>query len=110
MLTVRTLKALYQFPGGSEQLADVLPVRKGDPLSLAAPFKRLEMLAVDNTVHRAAAELEPADGPARLVVFPLTKEQDKRTGTLVGLLGEVDAGWKLFPLHTIKEIRPGEAK
>jgi hypothetical protein len=111
VLTVRTLKVLYHYlPGGAEELSDVLPVRKGEPLSLAAPFKRLEVLAVDNTSHRAVAELEPAAGPERVVVFPLTKALDKRTGTVVGLLGEVDAGWKLFPLHTIKAIRPAEAK
>jgi hypothetical protein len=111
VLTVRTLKVLYHYlPGGAEEAADALPVRKGDPLSFMTPFKRLEVLAVDGTNHRAAAELEPAAGPDRLVVFPLTKQLDKRTGTVVGLLGEVDAGWKLFPLHTVKTIRPAEEK
>jgi hypothetical protein len=109
-LTVRDLKALYALPGGVEQLADSLPVRKGDPLRLDDSLKRLEVLAVDANTHMAAAEVQTADGPERTVVIPLTREQDKKTGTLVGLLGEVDAGWKLFPLHTIKTLSPADAK
>jgi hypothetical protein len=109
-LAVRDLKALYALPGGVEQLSDVLPVRKGDPLKLDASLKRLEVLAVDPNTHMAAAEAQTADGPERTVVIPLTREQDKKTGTLVGLLGEVDAGWKLFPLHTIKVLTPAGEK
>src|SRR5262245_48327472 len=45
--TVRDLKVLYALPGGVEQLADALPVRKGDPLKLDGSLKRLEVLAVD---------------------------------------------------------------
>ena len=40
------------------------------------------------------------------VVIPLTIERDGKTGTMVGLVGEVDVGWKLFPLHCIKVIKP----
>jgi hypothetical protein len=109
-LAVRELKVLYALPGGVEQLADALPVRKGDPLNLDDSLKRLEVLAVDPNTHMAAAEVQTADGPERTVVIPLTREQDKKTGTLVGLLGEVDAGWKLFPLHTIKTLSPAGEK
>ena len=38
------------------------------------------------------------------------RSEDKKAGTLVGFLGEVDAGWKLFPLHTIKVITPSKRK
>lgn len=109
-ITVRDLKALYSAPGGVEQLADVLPARKGDPLTLDASLKRLEVLAVDPNTHLAAAEVQAGDGPERTVVIPTTRDQGGKTGTLVGLLGEVDAGWKLFPLHTIKTLSPAEAK
>jgi hypothetical protein len=106
-LTVRNLKALYAAPGGGEWLADDVPLRKGSPLKLdAKTLKRLEVLAVDANTQTAAAELTPADGPAQLVAFPLTREHAGKTGQLVGLLGEVDAGWKLFPLHTVKAIGP----
>ncbi|HYH63608.1 MAG TPA: hypothetical protein VD866_02815 [Urbifossiella sp.] len=105
-LTVRNLKALYA-AGAVEWLADDLPLRKGSALKLdAAAVKRLELVAVDANTQTAAAELTPSDGPARLIAFPLTRERDGKTGVLVGLLGEVDAGWKLFPLHTVRAFGP----
>jgi hypothetical protein len=104
-MPARNLKPLFTFPGGVEVLLDAIPVRKGDPVALSgAGVKRLEVLAVDPNTQMAALEVQPDDGPERVIVVPLTLEQDKRTGTLVGLLGEVDAGWKLFPLHAIKVI------
>lgn len=106
-LAVRNLKALYAAPGGVEWLADDLPTRKGAPLKLdVKAVKRLEVLAVDANTQTAAAELTPADGPERLVAFPLTREHAGKAGQLVGLLGEVDAGWKLFPPHTVKALGP----
>lgn len=105
-LTVRNLKALYVFPGGIEILADSLPVRKGDPIPLDTKLKKLEVLAVDTNTHMAAVEVTVEGGPDRLVVLQLTREQAGRTGTLVGLVGEVTVGWKLFPMHTIKTIAP----
>lgn len=105
-LAVRNLKLLYA-SGATEWLADDLPLRKGSPLKLdPTAFKKLELLAVDANTQTAAAELTPADGPDRLIAFPLSRERDGKTGQLVGLLGEVDAGWKLFPLHTVRTISP----
>ena len=109
-LVVRNLKALYAVPGGTEHLADALPVRKGDPLPLSAALKKLEILAVDTNTQIAAAEVTTDAGADRLVALSLTRERDKKTAVLVGLLGEVDAGWKLFPLHTIKVVKSGEGK
>lgn len=110
-LAVRTLQPLFAFPGGAELLLDSLPTRKGEPLAFTGTgLKRLEVLAVDPNTQLATFEVTPADGPERVVVVPLSVEHGKRTGTLVGLLGEVDAGWKLFPLHTIKTIAPDGTK
>ena len=109
-LAVRNLKALYTFPGGVEILHDAIPVRKGDPLPLNATLKKVEFLAVDTNTHVAAVEVTSEAGADRLTAILLTREQAGRTGTLVGLLGEVDVGWKLFPLHTIKTIAPTAGK
>ena len=110
-LLVRNLKPLFAFPNGSEVLLDAIPARKGDAVSLTTHgFKRLEILAVDPNTQLAALEVHPEDGAERVVMVPLTLEQDKKAATLVGLLGEVDAGWKLFPLHTIKVITPDAKK
>jgi hypothetical protein len=109
-LTVRNLKLLYQFPGGIESLDDAIPVRKGAVLPLNGTVKRFEILATDTNTNLAAAEVETTTGPERVVIVPLTKEQDQKTGTLLGFLGEVEAGWKLFPLHTIKVISLTDVK
>lgn len=101
-LTVRNLKPLYQFAGGVEQLADSIPIRKGPPLKFDASLKSVEVIAVDQNTNMVAVEVTPRDGPEKMVAFSQVVEFDKRQATLVGLLGEVDAGWKLFPLHTIK--------
>jgi hypothetical protein len=107
-LAVRNLKALYAAPGGAEWLADDVPTRKGPPLKLdAKALKRLEVLAVDANTQTAAVEVTPVDGAERLAALPLTRERAGKAGVLVGLLGEVDAGWKLFPLHTVKAVGPG---
>ena len=109
-LIVRNMKALYQFPGGVEQLIDGIPVRKGQPVPFDKNLKRFELLANDMNTNIAAAEVEVGDGPEKVIAIPLTTEQDKKTGTLVGFLAEVDAGYKLFPLHTVKTITPYEKK
>ncbi len=102
---VRNLKPLFAFSNGGEVLLEALPIRKAEALSFTGTgLKRLEMLAVDPNTHFAAVEVSSAVGPERVLAVPLTLEQDKKIGTLVGLLGEVDAGWKLFPLHTIRTI------
>jgi hypothetical protein len=105
-LTVRNIRALYVFPGGIEKRMDALPVRKGEPLQLKDKIKKVEFLAVDTNTMMAVLEATIEGGVERIIAVPLTLEQEKRTGMLTGLLGEVDAGWKLFPLHAIKSIQP----
>ena len=107
-LTVRNLKAIYSFPGGIEQLADSLPVRKGESLKLDTTLKKLEIVAVDTnpSFQNAAMEVTVEGNPEKLIAVPLLNDLGNRTGTLIGFIGEVDAGWKLFPLHCIKVIKP----
>lgn len=110
-LTVRNLKPLFAFANGTEVLLDAIPTRKGDSVSLMSlGIKRLEILAVDPNTQLAAMEVQPDEGAQHIVMMPLTLEQEKKSAALVGLLGEVDAGWKLFPLHTIKVITPDAKK
>jgi len=91
-LVVRNLKALYAFPGGIEQLADSVPVRKGESLRFDSKLKKLEVVAVDQNTMMAAMEVQTEGAAERLVATPLTLEQEKRTGILIGLIGEVDHG------------------
>ena len=109
-LRARNLKVLFALPGGVEQLIDGMPIRKGPPV----PFDDIAQAIRDAGERREHEHRGRGDrgvgGPERVVAIPLTPEQEKRTGTLVGFVGEVDAGWKLFPLHTIKVIKPSMRK
>jgi hypothetical protein len=109
-LTARNLKVLVTQPGGTEQLVDGLPVRKGQPIPFDDKLKRFELLANDLNTHFAAAEIDLGSDAERVIAIPLWPSEDRTTGTLIGILGEVDAGWKLFPLHTIKVITPSKRK
>jgi hypothetical protein len=108
MLTARNLKVLVSQPGGAEELVGGLPIRKGLPLPFDDKLKRFELIANDLNTHYAAAEVDT--GTERVVAIPLGPGEDKKGVTLVGILGEVDAGWKLFPIHTIKVITPSKRK
>lgn len=101
----RNLRVLCQFKDGTQQLLDGVPVRKGMPAPFDAKLTRFEMLANDENTGIAVAEVE-AGGGERVVAIPLAFEKDGKSGFVVGLLGEVEAGYKLFPLHTVKVIVP----
>ena len=103
-LKASNLKFLYHYPGGVEVLADAGVVRKGDPFKLDDAVKQYTTLAYDQSTHVAAIEVQIGDTD-RVIVIPQEVEKDGKKGTLVGLLGEVEAGWKLFPLHSIKNIK-----
>lgn len=106
VVKVRNLKVLYHHPDGTERLAGELPARKGAAVPLDEALKRLEVLATDANTHFAAVEVEAAGAAERVVVVPLTTGPEKDAAAVVGLLGEVDVGYKLFPLHTIKSVGP----
>jgi hypothetical protein len=103
-LRVGELKFLYQLPGGAELLTDSGATHKGEPLKLDGSVRSYATLAVDPSSRVIAAEVVSGD-KERVVVIPPTTEKDGKTATLVGLVGEVEAGWKLFPLHTIKSMK-----
>lgn len=105
VVKVRNIKVLYHHPDGTERLAGELPARKGAAVPLDEKLKRLEVLATDTNTHFAVIEVE-AGGPERLVAVPLTTGPEKDAAAVVGLIGEVDVGYKLFPLHTIKSVGP----
>jgi hypothetical protein len=102
-LKASSFKFLYQFPGGPDLLADAGMVRKGEALKLDG-VTLYTALAVDLNANMIAAEVQVGD-KEKVVLIPLTIEKDGKIGTLAGLFGEVDAGWKLFPLQVIKTMK-----
>lgn len=109
-LSIRNLKVLYSYPGGVEEIVDAFPVRKGTPIAFDESLKRFEFLADGQNTDYSAAEVEIGTTPERVVAIPHKQEKDKKVGTLLGFIGEVDAGWKFLPLHTIKVITPSKRK
>lgn len=85
--------------GKGEAVLTALPAKKGAALDLAAgtPF---EVVAVDLT--RKVVVVEVAKDDTRTLT--LTPDVDGKPGSVVGVLGEVPAGWKLFPLHTLLKV------
>jgi hypothetical protein len=109
-LVVRNLKALYRNRAGLETVTTALPNRKNgsEPVEFDGSLKKLAMVAVDQNMRTAVVEITTSNGTAaeQLVAIPLASGEGRQASVLVGLIGEVDAGWKLFPLHTIKTIEP----
>jgi hypothetical protein len=102
-LKVGELKFLYQLPGGAEVLSDSAAAHKGEPLRLDASVRSYTRFALDPNSRVVVADV--AGDKERVVVIPPTTEKDGKAATLAGVLGEVEAGWKLFPLHTIKGMK-----
>jgi hypothetical protein len=102
-LKASNFKFLYQFPGGVDVLTDAVMTHKSDPLKMEA-VKTYTTLAVDPNTQVIAAEVQVGE-TERVVVIQPQLEKDGKTGVLVGMLGEVEAGWRLFPLHTIKNMK-----
>ena len=103
-LKASNFKFLYQYPGGGDELADAGILRKGDPLKLDDSVKTFTPVAVDLNLNTAAVEVQIGDAE-KVVVIPFQIEKDGKKGVLAGILGEVEAGWKLFPIHTIKVMK-----
>ncbi len=103
-LKAANFKFLYVLPGGVEVLADAATVRKGDPLKLDDTVTAFTPVAVDQNTHMAAIEVQLGN-IEKIVIIPQQVEMGGKMATLVGLVGEVEAGWKLFPMHTIKGMK-----
>lgn len=103
-LKASNFKFLYVMPGGVEVLADAATVRKGDPLKLDDAVTAFTPVAVDQNTHMAAVEVQIGN-VEKVLVLPQQVEMGGKMATLAGLVGEVEAGWKLFPLHTIKGMK-----
>jgi hypothetical protein len=103
-LKASNFKFLYLFPGGVDVVTDAAATHKGDPLKMDDAVKAYTTLAVDANTSVIAAEVQVGE-VERVVVIQPQWEKDGKIGTLVGMLGEVEAGWKLFPLHAIKNMK-----
>jgi hypothetical protein len=104
--TVADLTALYQVDGGIYRALPTLMFKKTVKIDLAkiASMQHVESEDKKQTSHDFAVTLR--DGEKHMLTL-LTKVEleGTKSATLAGLLGRVPVGYKLFPAHTIGELR-----
>lgn len=103
---VADLTALYQVDGGIYRALPTLMFKKTVKIDLdkIASMQHVESEDKKQTSHDFAVTLR--DGEKHVLTL-LTKVEleGTKSATLAGLLGRVPVGYKLFPAHTIAELR-----
>ena len=97
--TVTDLQALYRLADGTERLSPLLFFKKTLKIDLAK-IKKLTFTGKDGE----DVTLTPKEGEEATYSLLATVMLDGKEAELVGLVGKVPAGYRLFPPHTISEI------
>ena len=98
---VSDLMALYRLPDGGEKVLPTLLFKK----TLKLDFAKIESVAVTGDKDADAVwRVVQKDGEETSLTPVGTLTVDGRTATLLGLVGKVPAGYKLFPLRRIHTI------
>lgn len=105
---VHNLKALYRLDKEIESPLTWVMFRK----TFKVEFADVKRLTVSESNEARAFECDVSlkDGSEQTLTLSTTVTVDGRNATLVGLIGEVPAGYKLFPLHTVGEVNRAEPK
>jgi hypothetical protein len=102
------LRPLYQFADGTERLVPTLLFKKTLKLDVAELQK---LVTVDSKAAEGKeVDVTLKDGHSDTLTLLKTGRLDEKDGTLIGLVGRVPGGYKLFPVHTIAEIQFDENK
>ncbi len=98
-------QALYRTSNTEEKLLPYLMFKKTLKVEIAN-IGRLTVGAYNAKDHTAECELKQKDGMdlsvSLLASFPI----DGKPATLLGFVGTVPAGYRLFPIHTISQFEP----
>mgnify|MGYP001017857088 CR=1 FL=1 len=107
--TAHKIQALYRLPSGEEKLVDYLMFKKTLKVELS---NILKMNFGEYNVKDATSEceLKMKDGSDLSVTLLTTITLNDKQAKLIGFVGAVPAGYRLFPVHTITEMQPGEVK
>jgi hypothetical protein len=105
---VTALTPLYRV-GAGQRLAPVLMFQKRGHLDLDKIETLRQLPAAKKQTTSSDYEVTLAGGGKEtLTLLEKTTLEDNQPAQLVGLVGRVAAGWKLFPPHTIAELRFGK--
>ena len=99
---VSDLLALYRLPSGGEKLLPTILFKKTLKMDLA----KIKTINVTPSEREADTvwQVVPKEGEESSLTPLGTLSIDGKTATLVGLIGRVPAGFKLFPLRRIQTI------
>jgi hypothetical protein len=108
---VAGLTALYLRPDGSYHILPQLMFKKSVKIDLAKIAALRHVEAEDKKQTSFDFDVVLRDGQ-KLTLTLLTKVEleSGKSATLAGLLGRVPVGYKLFPAHTVAELRMPEEK
>jgi hypothetical protein len=109
VMTAISVQGLYRFGDGSEKLLPLLMFKKTLKVDIGS-IQHLNVGAFNVKEKTAECEVTLKDGMQLSVTLLTSATVDEKPASLVGLVGKVAAGWKLFPIHTIHEFQPGELK
>src|SRR5262249_26852934 len=99
---VSDLRPLYRLANGAEFLEPKLIFKKTLKLDLGN-IQKLHVLAGKSADGREMLVTYKDGAEETLTLLRIAALRDSQA-TMVGLLGQVPAGYKLFPIHTIAEI------
>jgi hypothetical protein len=102
-------KALYRLANGTEKPLPYLLFKKTLKVEIAK-IAQMHLGEFHVKERTSECEVKLTDGTQLSVTLLTTAIIDGKPATLLGLLGEVTAGWKLAPANAITEFRPGELK
>ncbi|MSR52834.1 MAG: hypothetical protein EXS09_06035 [Gemmataceae bacterium] len=98
-------QALYRTSNTEEKLLPYLMFKKTLKVEIAN-IGRLTVGAYNAKDHTAECELKQKDGMDLSVSLPASFPIDGKPATLLGFVGTVPAGYRLFPIHTISQFEP----
>ncbi|MCI0682195.1 MAG: hypothetical protein L0Y71_08830 [Gemmataceae bacterium] len=103
---VQGLTALYR-AGAGQKLASVLMFQKVGQIDLGklALLRQIPLPGKKQTIAHDYEVTELGGEKQKFTLLDKTQLDDNQPAVLVGLVGRVAAGWKLFPPHTISEVR-----
>jgi hypothetical protein len=103
---VSDLRPLYKLGNGSERLAPTLFFKK----TLKIDVAKIQKIRVVEDSDGAEFSVTLKDGSESTLTLLRDATLDGKQARLQGMVGRVPAGYKLFPLHAVKEIQFDEAK
>ena len=103
------IQALYRTSNTEEKLLSYLMFKKTLKVELAT-ISHLSVGTYNAKDHTAECELKQKDGMDLSVTLLATFPIDGKPATLLGFVGTVPAGYRLFPVHTITQFEPAVEK